>query len=132
MGPKGFTRLFHESDLRPGMPGPDGARHVNGGQYREIVPLARLVMAHGWEDAAGRLGEERLVTITFAAVDGGTLMRFHQAGFSEAENRDGHRRGWTEAFDMPAENLARLAAAWARRGLSPARPRPERGRGPPS
>jgi uncharacterized protein YndB with AHSA1/START domain len=112
-GPKNFTKLLQEIDLqvggrhRLGMVSPEGEQHVSGGVYREIVPPQRLVMTEAWEDAEGKPGHETLVTITLDQRDDRTEMVFVQTGFEDAASRDGHREGWTEAFDA-------LAAAFAR------------------
>jgi uncharacterized protein YndB with AHSA1/START domain len=118
-GPKGFTRLFHEIDLRPGgrwrlgMRSPDGKDHVSAGIYREIVPPGRLVMTHGWEGADGHPGPETVVTITLTDRDGRTEMTFEQTGFDSLPSRDSHREGWTEAFDMLEAGLERvLKSGW--------------------
>ena len=48
------------------------------------------------------------MTITFADQNGKTLMTFRQIPFQSAEERDGHRGGWTSAFDRFDEQLAEL------------------------
>ncbi len=112
-GPKDFTLVAQDGDLRPGgrwqltMRGPDGAIHVNGGVYREVVRPERLVMTHAWLDEAGRsLGPETLITVTLTEVANGTEMLFEQTGFASAASRDGHGVGWGEAFDAMARALA--------------------------
>jgi uncharacterized protein YndB with AHSA1/START domain len=77
----------------------DGEEHRLVGTYREIVPPERLVFTHAWLDADGYAGPETLVTVTFEAVDGGTLMRFEQSGFASEWARDGHGGGWSECFE---------------------------------
>jgi uncharacterized protein YndB with AHSA1/START domain len=104
-GPAGFTAAFHEVDLRPGgkwrlgMRAGDGKLHVSAGTYREITAPARLVLTHGWEDASGKLGTETVVTVTFTARDGKTDMLFEQFGFESEGSQNGHKGGWTEAFE---------------------------------
>src|SRR5947207_15661949 len=84
-GPQGFTTISCEMDVRPGgayracMRSPEGTRHCRRGTYREIVPPERLVFTFAWEDAAGDLGHETLVTVTFAdAGRGKTRLTLHQ------------------------------------------------------
>ena len=114
-GPKDFTLLFNEKDLKVGGPwrmgmSRKGEKHVSTGVYREIIKPERLVMTHAWEDAAGKLSPKTLITIRFAERNGKTEMSFEQTGFADAATRDGHREGWTEAFDALAAALSRQKA----------------------
>ena len=109
--PHGFEIPETDGELREGgqwramMRAPDGTEHRLVGTYREIVPPERLVFTHAWiED--GRPGPETLVTVTFEADDGGTLMRFTQTGFTTRADRDGHRGGWSESFERLDAYLA--------------------------
>jgi uncharacterized protein YndB with AHSA1/START domain len=114
-GPKDFTLQFDEKDLkmggtwRMGM-ARKGEKHVSGGVYREIVKPDRLVMTHAWENAEGKSGPETVVTINLAERNGKTEMSFEQTGFEDAATRDGHREGWTEAFDALTAAIARQKA----------------------
>jgi uncharacterized protein YndB with AHSA1/START domain len=78
------------------------------GVFREIVAPERLVFTFAW-DEEGERGLETLVTITFAEQNGKTLMTFRQIPFQSAEERDGHRGGWTSAFDRFDEELSQPA-----------------------
>ena len=110
--PHGFEIPVAEGELRPGggwraaMRAPDGTEHRLAGTYREIVAPERLVFTHAWLDDDGRPGPETLVTVTFDAVEGGTLMRFTQTGFDSRAARDGHGGGWTESFERLDAYLA--------------------------
>jgi uncharacterized protein YndB with AHSA1/START domain len=112
-GPRGYTTLSCEMDLRPGGRWRVSSRHEDGsetaetGVIHDVDAPARLVLTHAWEDAGGKPGVETLVTVTFAEERGKTRMIFHQAGFTSAETREGHEFGWNESFDMLAEHLAR-------------------------
>lgn len=110
-GPEGFALQFQEIDLKPGGRHRmgmvrDGKEMVSGGVYRDVTPPERLVMTEAWYDADGKPGPETLVTITLTEKDGATAMSFLQTGFEDAETRDGHRTGWTEAFDALDAALA--------------------------
>jgi uncharacterized protein YndB with AHSA1/START domain len=111
--PRGFTTATEKSDIRPGggfricMRSPEGAEHRLEGSYREIVRPERLVFTHVWLDASGKPSQETLVTVTFIERGGKTEMTLRQSGFKSAESRDGHRMGWTSAFDVLGEYLAR-------------------------
>jgi uncharacterized protein YndB with AHSA1/START domain len=112
--PRGFTIPSSEGDLRAGgkwrvtMRAPDGHDLGLGGEYREIVPLLRLVMTHAWDDERGRPGPQTVVTVTFEALGARTRVTLVQTGFDSDESRKGHEGGWGECFDILAEHLAML------------------------
>lgn len=113
-GPKGFHLTHREMDVRPGgrwrvcMRSPEGVDHWAGGVYREIVEPERFVYTWAWERPEGRPGRETLVTVDLAEQGEKTKMTFRQAEFETVENRDSHRGGWTESFDLLAEYLAKV------------------------
>ena len=113
LGPKEFTALEFEMDRRPGgawhscMRSPDGAEFSNRGIVREIVEPERLVFTFAWDDDDGKPGREMLITITFAERGAQTEMIFNQTVFESAEDRDGHREGWSESFAKLAAYLAK-------------------------
>ena len=112
LGPRDFTPLEFEMDLRPGgawharMRSPWGAEHSNGGVVREVIEPELLVFTFAWDDEEGKPGREMLVTISFEERDGRTEMTFIQAALESIEDRDGHQAGWNESFDKLAEYLA--------------------------
>ncbi len=111
-GPRGFTTVSCDMDVRPGgawrrgMRSPDGDEYWKRGVYREIVEPERLVFTYVDEDADGRAGHETLVTVTFADHGGKTKLTLHQAGFDEVASRDAHEGGWTSCMERFAEYLA--------------------------
>jgi uncharacterized protein YndB with AHSA1/START domain len=110
-GPKDFSLLFDEKDLRAGGKWRmgmtrKGEDHISGGVYRQISRPDRLAMTHAWENG-GQLSAETLVTITLSERGKNTEMVFEQTGFADAATRDGHRLGWTEAFDALSDALSR-------------------------
>jgi uncharacterized protein YndB with AHSA1/START domain len=70
-GPRGFTTIHCEMDVRVGgayrfgMRSPQGTEHWKRGVYREIVEPDRVVFTFAWENADGTLGHELLTTVTF-------------------------------------------------------------------
>lgn len=112
--PRDFTVTFCEGELRAGgkwrtsMRAPDGREHICGGAYREILPPAKLVFTHAWEEENGAYGPQTMVTVTLEAKGRQTAMRFEQTGFSSLEFRDGHEDGWRGAFDNLADHLERI------------------------
>ncbi len=111
-GPKGFTTPSCEMEFRPGgsyrtvMRSAEGKNICMRGVYREVVPPERLVMTFAWEDEAGQLGHETLVTVTFDDEVGKTRLTFHQGVFDTVEARDSHFGGWNEFMDSLADYLA--------------------------
>ena len=111
-GLKGFTVTSCEMDLRPGgawrlsMRSPEGREDRQVGIFREIVPPERLVFTYAFEGAAGNLGHETLVTVTFAEHEGKTKLTVNQAVFETLAVRNDHVRGWGEALDRLAEYAA--------------------------
>jgi uncharacterized protein YndB with AHSA1/START domain len=111
LGPKDFTATEFHMDRRPGgawhfrMRGPDGKEYSARGVVREAVEPARLAFTFAWDNEDGSPGREMLITITFVERDGRTEMTFAQAEFESAEDRDGHREGWSESFDKLADYL---------------------------
>src|SRR5437016_1316190 len=64
-----------------------------------------------WEEAAGDLGHETLVTVTFAdAGRGKTRLTLHQALFETESARDAHQGGWASCMERFAAYLAGAAA----------------------
>jgi uncharacterized protein YndB with AHSA1/START domain len=110
-GPRGFTTPEREMDLRPGglwralMIAPDGTPYRQHGVVQEVTPPERLAFTFIWDDDPEL---EMLVTVTFAEKNGKTEMIFRQTGLPSTDSRDGHRGGWTEAFDRLEEVVAAL------------------------
>jgi uncharacterized protein YndB with AHSA1/START domain len=106
LGPRDYPASYVEADLRPGGKwracldaAASGEKLWHGGVYREIVAGRRLVFTFAWDQSDGRPGLETLVTINFEEHGGKTHMEFRQSGFDTAENRIGHEKGWSSAFD---------------------------------
>jgi uncharacterized protein YndB with AHSA1/START domain len=111
-GPVDHPATHVEMDVRPGgrwrhrLTSTDTGRELwHGGVFREIDPPARLVFTFAWEEE-GERGLETLVTVTFVEEAGRTRMTFRQVPFQSAEERDGHRGGWTSTFDRLEQHLA--------------------------
>jgi uncharacterized protein YndB with AHSA1/START domain len=113
MGPRGYTATHFNQGSRPGDPwraclrrDETGEELWQGGVLREIVEPERLVFTFAWDKEDGSRGHETEVTVTFAASNGKTRMTFRQAVFQSVEQRDGHKGGWSSAFDRLEEHLA--------------------------
>jgi uncharacterized protein YndB with AHSA1/START domain len=111
-GPRGFTTISCEMEVRPGgawrrcMRAPDGTEHCKRGVYREIVEPERLVFTYADEDIDGNLGPETLVTVSFADLGGKTKLTLHHAFFGSVAARDAHEGGWTSCLERFAQYLA--------------------------
>ena len=110
-GPKHCPATLVEMDLRPGgnwrgqlRSTEDGRVLSHKGVFREVLAPERLVFTFSW-DEDGERGLETLVTVTFADQNGKTLMTFRQIPFQSVEERDGHKGGWTSAFDRFDQHL---------------------------
>jgi uncharacterized protein YndB with AHSA1/START domain len=76
--------------------GPQGNEHEVQGVYKEVVANRKLVFTWTWPRTTPE--RESLVTILFKPDGGGTELDFvHSQHFDESV-RDGHQRGWSEAF----------------------------------
>ena len=118
MGPRGFLAIHVSGDLRPGgawriciRRDSDGLEMWQGGTYRVVEPPHRLAFTFAWDREGGMRSPETLVTIGFEPLEEGrrTRMRFHQEVFESVGARDGHRGGWSSAFERLAEAVAGLA-----------------------
>jgi len=108
MGPRDVPAISWSADVRPGgawrgcLQNPRTQEELwQGGVFREVLPPELLVYTFQWDG-----GTETLVTVRFSEEGGRTRMHFHQAPFADAGNRDGHRGGWSSAFDRLDELLA--------------------------
>ena len=110
-GPKGFTTIDYEMDVRPGgayrlrMRSPEGVDQIKRGIYREIVAPERIVFTFAWEAQDGSLGTELLVTVTLETIGAKTKLTLHQSGFDAVETRDSHVIGWTSCLERFAEYM---------------------------
>lgn len=75
----------------------DHGEKVIGGVYKEIKKPSKLVFTWG-RIPPGDDGET-LVSIDFVEVQGGTQVILTHEGFSTADSRDGHTRGWNGIID---------------------------------
>ena len=115
-GPRGTTMLVDKMDLRPGgawrfvSRGPDGSEHGFRGEYREIVPLERIVQTFEWEGLPGHISVE---TLTLEERDARTTITGTSV-FDSVEDRDGMLQsgmetGAAETYDRLEEHLRTMA-----------------------
>jgi uncharacterized protein YndB with AHSA1/START domain len=106
MGPRDYPCTSVTLDVRPGgkwracLHAKDGSHDLwQGGTFYEIDEPEKLVYTFGWEDNPEGSNLETLVTIHLKDQGDTTLMQFRQSVFNTRSNRDGHRGGWSSAFD---------------------------------
>jgi len=80
-----------------------GEQHDVSGVYREVIPNEKLVFTWAWKTTPER---ESLVTITFKADNGGTLMTFIHEHFFDEDARDRHQHGWIASFEKLEKYLS--------------------------
>ncbi len=73
-----------------------GARHEVGGGYEVIEPERRLVFSWAWAGTPERVSR---VTVTLAAVPGGTRLTLVHDRFADDATATRHTRGWTESLE---------------------------------
>lgn len=128
-GPKTFTTPFCTIDFRVGgknltcMRSPEGQDFWSTGEYREIVPLEKIVCTDSFADEQGNVVSaeyygmgsdfplELLVTVTFTEQNGKTTMTMVHEGMPPGEHTDGASGGWSESFDK----LENLLKGWGTR-----------------
>lgn len=79
-----------------GFKGNDGEQHDVSGIYREVVRHRRLVFSWAWRTTPER---ESQVTVDLKPDGDGTLLTLTHEQFFDQSACDGHRIGWTIAFD---------------------------------
>lgn len=109
-GPKVFTNPVCELDARPGgailihMASPDGSVLPMKGEFKEIVPPERIVMAtYALETEDGSFLLEGLTTALFADHEGKTKLTVHaqitKAAPEAAGALAGMEEGWNQSLD---------------------------------
>jgi len=109
-GPRGFTTHSIEIDVRVGgairlcMRSSDGQDLWVNGVFREVVAPERLVFT-----AANEVDNaETVITVSFAEVEGKTLLTMHQT-FPRLDIGRGAKEGWNSSFDRLVDHLAEVA-----------------------
>jgi uncharacterized protein YndB with AHSA1/START domain len=108
-GPDAAPTLLAEMDVRVGgrfrvvFETLDGERHENRGEYLEIDPPARLVMAWWWASTPERRSR---VTVSIRPVNSGSELTVRHEMFFDEASRDSHLWGWNGALDKLERLLA--------------------------
>lgn len=116
-GPRGFSTINHEINLKPGglwrfiMRGPDGTDYQNRILFQEIVAPERLVYIHGSDDEPDQFH----VKVTFTEVDAKTKVTlwsiFPSAEKCETVKKFGAVEGGNQTMERFGECLAKAQAS---------------------
>jgi len=108
LSPYGFTCKVHELDAKVGgkfkmsfTNFSSGHSHSFGGEYRELVPLEKIVYSDVFDDP--NLPGEMRTTVILKAVSGGTDLSIVQEGIPEAIPVDMCYLGWQESLAQLAK-----------------------------
>jgi uncharacterized protein YndB with AHSA1/START domain len=69
------------------------------GEYREIIPPAKLSYTWQWEDDPDFVDRETLVTVEFVDLGDSTEVRLTHENLPSAESVKNHQHGWTGSLD---------------------------------
>lgn len=86
----------------------NGETHDCRGEYQQVEADRKLVFTWEWVTLPER---RSLVTIQLRPMDAGTEMTFTHSQFIDEAARDGHRAGWTGAFQKLEAFIAGLESA---------------------
>jgi uncharacterized protein YndB with AHSA1/START domain len=75
-----------------------GAKRARG-TFREVVPVHRIAYSFGWEGSDAVPPGSSLVEIDLVEQPDGTLLRLTHTGLPNAEQCDGHAKGWGHYLD---------------------------------
>ena len=111
-GPAGFTVPSVDFDPRPGgtyrieMQPPGGDAFHLVGEFREVVPPARLAFTFVWEPPDPD-DVETLVELSFRDLGDSTEAVLAQGVFKTEPRRELHRDGWSDTLDRLEQFLTR-------------------------
>ncbi len=111
--PEGVELPVFEADLRVGghynltmrVPNgtPDGMSMSAEGTYREIIPNEKIVYTWIWQTPET---EENLVVVEFKDQGANTEITLSVSGFSDPDEVDSNRGGWTSSLSKLAKRFA--------------------------
>jgi uncharacterized protein YndB with AHSA1/START domain len=119
-GPRGYSTIVEEMDVRPGgkwrfvQRAPDGSEHPFKGEYREIVPPERMVLTFIYDVPVIR---DSVAVITYTLEDAGdktkvvARTRFPDVQSLEGALASGMVEGGLETWDRLAEEVAKAVKA---------------------
>lgn len=69
------------------------------GEYREVIPPAKLVYTWQWENDPDFADQETRVTVEFLDAGGSTEVRLTHENLPSADSVKNHEHGWSGSFD---------------------------------
>ncbi len=69
------------------------------GEYRELVPVKKIVFTWQWDDDDVWDNRTSIVTVELSDRDGGTQLRLTHEQLPSEESRDRHNEGWNSVLD---------------------------------
>jgi uncharacterized protein YndB with AHSA1/START domain len=119
-GPRGFTSIVRELDVRVGgslqivMRGPDGNDYPMKGEFREVIPPERLVFTNIATDNDGKHLLEGETTVILSESEGKTtlILQSYAVGLVPIAPKmlAGMEAGWNQSIDKLAELVLRPTA----------------------
>jgi uncharacterized glyoxalase superfamily protein PhnB/uncharacterized protein YndB with AHSA1/START domain len=127
-GPEGFTCPYADIDFRKGgkylssMRASDGNEYWGTGEFREIIPLKKIVYTDNFADDKGNIvsgdyygmegdwSKDMFVTITFEEVNGKTKMILQHEGLPAGEHSRNAKTGWEESLNKMERFLSEETA----------------------
>jgi uncharacterized protein YndB with AHSA1/START domain len=113
--PRGFAVPSCELDARPGgafrmcVRSPEGRDYWVRGEYREVMPPERLVIACTADDGNGAALLEEVISVTFGDRDGATELRLHATASGvrpeAAAMLDGMEQMWARTVSRLGKHL---------------------------
>lgn len=113
-GPKGFTLHSCEADPRPGgifklcMRAPDGKDYWVRGEYREVVPPERLVIACSADDDKGIERLHELIEVTLTESRGRTTVALTAVARGPSDEAAKMLKGMDKGWAQTVERLDTL------------------------
>ncbi|WP_085931038.1 SRPBCC family protein [Desulfitobacterium hafniense] len=86
----------------------EGNRYPHYGRFLRLMP-GQLVELTWLTGAEGTKGAETVVTVELKEVEGGTILRLNQAGFSDEESRDRHEQAWPLVLAQLEDRLMKVS-----------------------
>ena len=103
-GPEGFTVTSLQFEPRVGesywieMQPPDASPFRLTGEFREVIPPARLAFTFVWKPPDPD-DVETVVSLSFGDLGESTAVAFTQGPFKTEARRSLHHDGWADSFD---------------------------------
>jgi uncharacterized protein YndB with AHSA1/START domain len=113
-GPKGFTIHSCEADPRPGgifrlcMRAPDGKDYWVRGEYREVAPPERLVIACSADDDKGIERLHELIDVTLTESHGRTTVALTAVARGRSDDAANMLKGMDKGWAQTVERLGTL------------------------